>query len=225
MSCASDRQAQQRQAQKWRSQMTSNSSEPTTHQRQPRERARRAHKRTTLAFTLVELMAVVAMVGILAALALVGYRRYLHASKSGEAKEIIGQIHVAEASYRAETLGYLDCSSSVTAWYPSLPNGKKRHWVSTSHADKDCWRMLNVGQDSPTYYGFVVIAELANVAPTTPSWMTTGPTTWPTPTEPWYIVGAAGDNDEDGTLTGGAYSYLLSSSFAPSEIIVQDETE
>jgi len=170
------------------------------------------------AFTLIELLAVVAMIGVLAALAVVGYRRYLYSSKSAEAKAIIGHIHTAEASYRAETLGYLSCSSSLTAWYPAAPNGKKRHWVQ-AHADASCWRMLNVATDSPTSFGFAVVAGAPGGPIPTPS--TDTKPVWPAPTtEPWYVIQAAGNADADTKL-----SLFLSSSFAPSEIYVENESE
>jgi type IV pilus assembly protein PilA len=174
-------------------------------------------------FTLIELLAVVAMIGILAALALVGYRRYLHASHSGEAKEIIGQIHVAEASYKSETLGYLSCSTSLTDWYPAKPNGKKRNWVNPGHSDITCWRMLNVGVDSPTVFGFAVVAGAPAEDPKTKAPPSTArkPAFPPSPTEPWYLVQAAGDQDGDGVH----FSYFLSSSFQPSEIYVENESD
>jgi type IV pilus assembly protein PilA len=162
---------------------------------------------------------VTALIGILAALAIVGYRRYLNASKTGEAKEIIGQIHVAEASYKAETLGYLSCSSSLTDWYPAAPDSKKRAWINPAHAAVSCWRMLNVTQDSPTYFGFAVMAGAPGGTP--PAASTKSKPNWPNPTtEPWYVVQAAGDQDANGVL-----SYFVSSSFAPSEIYVENESE
>jgi type IV pilus assembly protein PilA len=171
------------------------------------------------AFTLVELLVVVAMIGVLAALAIVGYRRYLNASKSGEAKEIIGQIHVAEASYKAETLAYMSCSSSLTSWYPASPNGKKHAWINPGHADVSSWRMLNVTQDSPTYFGFAIVAGAPGATP--PQASTKSKPNWPNPTtEPWYVVQAAGDQDGNGVL-----SYFVSSSFATSEIYVENESE
>jgi len=44
-------------------------------------------------FTLVELMIVVAIIGVLAALAIFGVRRYLAAAKSAEAKNAIGAMN------------------------------------------------------------------------------------------------------------------------------------
>src|SRR5689334_23265245 len=55
-------------------------------------------------FTLVELMIVVAIIGVLAALAIYGVRRYLATSKTAEAKNTIGGIaRAAVAAYERET--------------------------------------------------------------------------------------------------------------------------
>src|SRR6187455_784174 len=60
--------------------------------------------------TLIELVIVVAMVGILATLATVGYRRYLSSAKTGEATAMIGSIKSAQEAFKSETFRYLDVS-------------------------------------------------------------------------------------------------------------------
>ena len=56
-------------------------------------------------FTLVELMIVVAVIGILAALSLTGLRRYLTNAKAGEAKLIVGALsRAAHAAYQREQM-------------------------------------------------------------------------------------------------------------------------
>jgi type IV pilus assembly protein PilA len=170
-------------------------------------------------FTLVELLAVVAMIGVLAAIATVGYRRYINASKTSEAKAVISGIRISEESHRAETMVYLSCSGAMNNWYPAAPNGKKRHWHNPGHAGYPCWRQLNVTTDTLTTFGFAVMAGGPGT-PGLPALNVADPPTFPNPTsEPWYLIQAAGDSDEDGTL-----GYLVSSSFN-GEIFVENETE
>jgi hypothetical protein len=124
---------------------------------------------------------------------------------------------VAEEAYRSETLGYLSCSDNLTDYYPAVaPNGKKRHWVNSSHPKFDCWSTLNVSVDSPTSYVFAVVAGPPGKNPPQPA---TGPGGWSTPTEPWYVIQTAGDADGD-----KVYGYLVASSFT-SEIYAENESE
>ena len=55
-------------------------------------RSLRQQLRKNRGFTLVELMIVVAIVGILAALAIYGVRRYMSNAKSAEARNSLGQM-------------------------------------------------------------------------------------------------------------------------------------
>lgn len=171
-------------------------------------------------FTMVELLAVVAMIGILSTLAMVGYRQYISASKTADARAIMSAIRVAEESYRAETLQYLSCSPNINSgWYPASPDGKKRHWVNPNHAQSSCWRTLNVVTDSPTTFGFTVRAGSPGQVPPT---LNINPPTawnWPTTTEPWYVIQAVGNADGD-----SVFSRLVASSFS-GDIYSENETE
>jgi type IV pilus assembly protein PilA len=168
-------------------------------------------------FTMVELLAVVAMVGILAAIAMVGYQRYLNASKTGDAKAIIGAIRIGQENYRAETLRFLPISANLTDYYPAQPDGKRRHFHNPSHGKYTEWMMLNVPTDSPTTFGFAVVAGGPGEAMPVPS--TQEKPTWPTTTESWYVIQAAGDQNNN-----GVQSLLLSSSLT-GEIYVENEGE
>jgi type IV pilus assembly protein PilA len=168
-------------------------------------------------FTLVELLAVVAMVGILSVIAMVGYRKYLAASHSSEAFTVIQAIRGGQEQIRAETLVYLSCSSSLTDYYPhAAPDTNRYHFVlATPHA---CWSQLNVRPDGPVRYVYATVAGGSGTAVPSVADMVPAPT-WPTPTEPWYVVKAVGDLDGDGTR-----SVFLASSFG-NETRSHNETE
>ena len=59
------------------------------------------------AFTLIELMIVVAIIGILAAIAIPNFGKFQCKSKQTEAKSNLKLIQVAEEAYRAENDSYL----------------------------------------------------------------------------------------------------------------------
>ncbi|WP_437651172.1 type IV pilin protein [Sorangium sp. So ce362] len=188
------------------------------------QRQRNAARR---AFTLIELLVVVAMVGVLAALGMVGYRKYMNAAGIAEPKAVIQGIRGAQESYKAEMLVYLSVSSSLNNWYPAgTLNDRKRAW-GPPHDDEANWRMLNVTTDGAVRFGY------ASVAGDTPAFTTTGLAdfTWDglpgppladpqfAPNGPWYIIQAAGDRDADET-----YALLLTTS-TMSGIYWENDTE
>ena len=67
-------------------------------------------------FTLIELMIVVAIIGILAAIAIPNFLRFQAKSKQSEAKTNLGGIFTAEVSYFSEFNSYANLG--VVSWAP-----------------------------------------------------------------------------------------------------------
>lgn len=168
-------------------------------------------------FTLVELMAVVAIVGVLSAIAIVGYKRYIDAAKVGEATQMAQSIRSAEEAFRSETMTYLDVS---TAYHPrnSGFDSAKMSWV-TNTDDYPKWKTLGVTTDGPVRFGYKVNAGAAG----TPVSTTIDMPNYKFPTAdqpaPWYVIQAKGN---PGDRPAGQEVYLVGSSLTGELSIVGD---
>jgi prepilin-type N-terminal cleavage/methylation domain-containing protein len=175
-------------------------------------------RREARGFTLIELMIVVAIVGVLSTIGLVSYHRFVTSAKTSEAIGMVGSIRAAEESYRAETLSYLDVSAGFSKYYPDGNVGaKKTAWDTPAHSDYVRWRQLGARSDGPVYYGYKVAAGTAGG--TIPALNLVSPPTFAAPTEPWYVIEAVGDVDGNGVT-----SHVAGSSYT-GEIYVENEGE
>ena len=82
-------------------------------------------------FTLIELMIVVAIIGILAAIAIPNFMRYQAKAKQSEAKANLGSIYTSETTYRAEHDTYADSITDLD-WAAA---GTTRYSYSITSAD------------------------------------------------------------------------------------------
>jgi type IV pilus assembly protein PilA len=196
-------------------------------------------------FTLVELMIVVAIIGILAALGIYGFRKYLSSAHSGEAKSMLASMKIAQESYRSENLTYAGCDGAsgnpianngateiADAWlYPRALagiNDRKIQWGGASNVGT-CFNAIGFRSTGAVRFSYAVRAGLpgasvnhgGNLAPSAAAFATNvnmniGVVS---PREPWYIAIAVGNLDND-----GAYSLMTTTSQA-NEVQVGDEGE
>jgi len=162
---------------------------------------------------MVELMAVVMIVGILALIATYSIRKYIASSKTSEATEMIGSIKAAEEAYKDETFTYLNVTNDINTFYPtnSKPGQIKVQWGGTGTGQTG-FQQLGVSAAAPVLFVYACTAGAAGTAPPAPGGSAADITVgnWPSATSsvPWYVVKAKADLDGD-----GRYTVFVGSSF------------
>lgn len=181
-------------------------------------------------FTLVELLITVAMIGVLAAIGLVGYRRYVHSAQGSEAKAMIQAIRGGEEAYKAEFLQYLgpsgSKSSDLKTYYPNTtPNDTRMNWAQPSlmaytDATKG-WALLNVATDAPVRFGYSCIADIGGTLQSPPD-LTSFTGTMPTLPAgvPWYVVQAVNKHNPASKTMA-----VFASASTSGEILSQNEQD
>jgi len=133
-------------------------------------------------FTLIELMIVVAIIGILAAIAIPNFLRFQAKSKQSEAKTNLGGIFTAQTAYLSENNRY--GSFTEIAW---APIGTKQVYTYYSGSDGMGGSGLNDFKDPPA--PAVHSPWTGAPAPAQSTGVTTG-----------FTAGAIGNIDTDATM-------------------------
>lgn len=112
-------------------------------------------------FTLVELLAVVVIIGILAAVAIPAYRHYIIQSRAQEAITLLPQIHLKEESYFMEFQQYLSAPNNPEdSKYGTMCNGGQASW----DANMTNWQNIGFHPPTPgTYFQYWINAGAGSI--------------------------------------------------------------
>jgi type IV pilus assembly protein PilA len=178
--------------------------------------------RLSAGFTLIELMIVVAIVGILSIIAVVGYRKLVLTGKVTEAKNMIAGVRVAQESYKVERGIYADIGTTLCPLATSGTAQVKTAWNPACNGGTATWSLLPVHTDGPVQFGYATSAGAFGAAPPAligqPTAFVTIPAT--VGTNPWFFVTASADLDG----SGGLFTELVGTSWQ-NTIFVTNEGE
>jgi type II secretory pathway pseudopilin PulG len=135
---------------------------------------------------LIELMVVVTIVAILAALAIPAFIGYAQRARTTEGFTMLGEIRQRQEAYRAEFGRY--CGNPNLAWNPASYAAPGS--VQSFDATDPNWAQLGVDPDGPVRFRYQVLTGLPGTTPAGISGFTGD--------DYWYVVQAEADLDGDG---------------------------
>ena len=145
-------------------------------------------------YTIIEMMVVVTILGILAAIAIPTFTARVHKAKTSEAIAFLGEIKKQQESYRADFGQYCAVSASgTTGWNPAAGGGGEPvPWTTDAN-----WDQLGANPQGYVRFQYLTVAGPPN---TTPNNFGFGSTLGYTGTDFWFVSRARADLDEDGVL-------------------------
>jgi prepilin-type N-terminal cleavage/methylation domain-containing protein len=166
-------------------------------------------------FSLIEMIAVVLIVGTLAVVAIVAYKKWVSTARVNEATNLVSNMRSAEEAFKSENGGYLPVSKAYTGTsaapptcdYPAAtPGAFKTQWGADCPASicvkTNSWKQLAVQATGTVMYGYAVYAT-NNPADVPNDIVVNGQTQSIANLKgtPWYVVEADGDPTGSGRYT------------------------
>ncbi|ADU97315.1 type IV pilin protein [Thermovibrio ammonificans] len=162
-------------------------------------------KKVRKAFTLIELMVVVAIIAILAAIAIPQYKKFQLRAKTSEAKENLGAIRTAEEAYSAENDVYL----AATYDPADIPGPTPASWNATSVG----FSKIGFEPAGKVYYSYTVFGNNAGTGDNTDGKAFTADNNIN------IVMLAEGDLDGDGAAGSAAGSSVTISGTGPTATV------
>lgn len=133
---------------------------------------RKLHKKDAKGFTLIELMIVVAIIGILAAVAIPAFMKYIRRSKTSEATMNIRKLFDSSVSYYSNEYAQRN-GEPVPRQFPNSVALTPADWAGVTCAgdsskkypsqegtwENETWQKLNFAIDDPFYYEYEYVSQ------------------------------------------------------------------
>ena len=190
-------------------------------------------------FTLIELMIVVVILGVLAAIATVGYRKYIARARLTEASAMLAEMKSKEEMYFLEFAGYQplrtdnqvppNTNEPAAAFYPSNPvaatfdSARTATLINNPALWPQGWRTVGLRPKADALYcTYLVNAGAAGQA--TPAGASYGSRVLgATPQLPWfYVIGVCNLSGTPSAADFSDSSVLLLSSNSPRLVTIND---
>jgi len=179
-------------------------------------------------FTLIELMVVVAIIGILATLGVYAVRKYVRATKTSEATELVNSIRAAQEQYKDERFRYLNVSSvdsSSGSFFPhaakaDLSKNEKHTWYTgAANSIAGRWAELGIAPSAPVQFGYACQAGQGAGVPTQAALGIAVNLNYPASAPDWYIARAMADRSGQ-----AVYTVVVGSNFTDN-LYIENEAE
>jgi prepilin-type N-terminal cleavage/methylation domain-containing protein len=165
-----------------------------------------AQRKRSQGFSLMELMIVVVITGVLAAIAIPTFTSYVQKSRTAEATQVLGVIKLRQEAYRAEFGGYLGgspqntCTDAGDMDFLKAENFVPGYWsvmkngVQKVVPQQSCLAMLGAKPDGPVRFGYAFIQG----PPTVPGNVAVALGLQPADYDTYFVAHAGSDLDGDG---------------------------